>query len=426
MAKTPKIITDVIQIQGRALLLYSGGLDTTYIAFKLLEQNIDLLLLNVNLQADKNDLALLPQQRDKKKLIHIDASDEFIKDYLTPAIINGFMIDDEYPVSASLAFPLIAKKSVEYAQREEVTTIIHGAEREQNAMSRLNKMIKKSNTDLSIFPYALYDSSSRAEKIAYLRSLGHEVTHYDVSRDKNLWCECIEGGEYEIDKFKLKFNDFFSTRGREINEEDIHILQFQAGVPTAFDGTRLSLKDILLKTKDLASNCHIGYYSSYEFNGLEKKREVHYSPSSAIFHRTKRALERISLSEPELETKYLLDRKWLCEVIRGEWSSFMTEAITVFNKKLWGKVTNKGIPVIAVPTLPGTATEFSATAVLTGEGYKLGINSPHVRPVEALVELLLFTTLRPEVGIPTLLDSYIHSFECLEGKKRQSGIPCLM
>ncbi|MDC9615904.1 iron-containing alcohol dehydrogenase [Xenorhabdus khoisanae] len=92
----------------------------------------------------------------------------------------------------------------------------------------------------------------------------------------------------------------------------------------------------------------------------------------------------------------------------------------------WGKVVNEGVPVIAVPTIPGTAAEFSATAVLKGNGYKLGINSPKVKPIEAVIDPIFFTTLTADIGIPVLLDSYIHSFESLEGIKgsRTSKISC--
>ncbi|NDL63698.1 iron-containing alcohol dehydrogenase [Acerihabitans arboris] len=85
--------------------------------------------------------------------------------------------------------------------------------------------------------------------------------------------------------------------------------------------------------------------------------------------------------------------------------------------KLRGRntVTRPGLPIIVAPTIPGTAAEFSASVVLNGDGYKLGIHSPYLRPEVALVDPHFFASLKADIGIPVLLDGYIHSIECLQG-----------
>lgn len=81
------------------------------------------------------------------------------------------------------------------------------------------------------------------------------------------------------------------------------------------------------------------------------------------------------------------------------------------------KIVRPGLPIIVAPTIPGTAAEFSSSAVLSGDGFKQGIHSPYLRPVVALVDPRFFASVTAEVGIPVLLDGYIHTVECLEGVK---------
>lgn len=80
-------------------------------------------------------------------------------------------------------------------------------------------------------------------------------------------------------------------------------------------------------------------------------------------------------------------------------------------------ISRPGLPIIVAPTIPGTAAEFSASAVLSTDGYKQRLVSPFLRPEVALVDPRLFASVKAETGIPVLLDGYIHTVECLEGLK---------
>lgn len=78
-------------------------------------------------------------------------------------------------------------------------------------------------------------------------------------------------------------------------------------------------------------------------------------------------------------------------------------------------ISRPGLPIIVAPTIPGTAAEFSSQVVLSDEGYKHNVHSPYLRPVVALVDPHFFASVKADIGIPVLLDAYIHSVECLEG-----------
>jgi alcohol dehydrogenase class IV len=77
------------------------------------------------------------------------------------------------------------------------------------------------------------------------------------------------------------------------------------------------------------------------------------------------------------------------------------------------KVKNPGAPVICVPTTAGTAAEITDVAVLNDPAKKLkmGMRSPHVAAVVALLDPVLTLTLPPEPTRDSGMDALTHAIE---------------
>jgi len=86
----------------------------------------------------------------------------------------------------------------------------------------------------------------------------------------------------------------------------------------------------------------------------------------------------------------------------------------------WDLPTVESLPTLVVPTIPGTGAEISRTAVLKGPERKLGINSDFTIPDDCIVDASLFTSVRKEHGVPTLMDCYIHCVEVVRGRYSDS------
>jgi argininosuccinate synthase len=109
---------------GKVVLAYSGGLNTSIIIPWMKDKHACDV---VTLTADVGQADDLTEVEKKSKLIGatkhytIDSKQEFIEDYVLPAIKTNALYDGRYPISTTLARPLIAKKLVDIAHDEQTT-----------------------------------------------------------------------------------------------------------------------------------------------------------------------------------------------------------------------------------------------------------------------------------------------------------------
>ena len=88
----------------------------------------------------------------------------------------------------------------------------------------------------------------------------------------------------------------------------------------------------------------------------------------------------------------------------------------------WDLVKNPAIYKIGIPTLSGTGAEASRTCVMTNEktGLKLGMNSDFTIYDQLILDPDLTKTVPREQYFYTGMDTYIHSFESLNGRYRNA------
>ncbi|PVV03537.1 hypothetical protein BB560_001979 [Smittium megazygosporum] len=114
--------------KGRVLLAYSGGLDTSCILKWLLEQGYEVMAYIANLgQEEDFDAA-----REKAlkvgatKVFVEDLREEFVKELVFPSVQANAIYENVYLLGTSLARPIIARKQIEIAKRENCTHVAHG------------------------------------------------------------------------------------------------------------------------------------------------------------------------------------------------------------------------------------------------------------------------------------------------------------
>ena len=88
----------------------------------------------------------------------------------------------------------------------------------------------------------------------------------------------------------------------------------------------------------------------------------------------------------------------------------------------WDLVKNPAIYKIGIPTISGTGAEASRTCVMTNEktGLKLGMNSDFTIYDQLILDPDLTKTVPREQYFYTGMDTYIHSFESLNGRYRNA------
>lgn len=81
----------------------------------------------------------------------------------------------------------------------------------------------------------------------------------------------------------------------------------------------------------------------------------------------------------------------------------------------WDLVKNPGVYKIGIPTISGTGSEATRTAVLTSSVKKLGVNSDYSVFDQIIQDPTLMKTVPPDQFMYTAMDCYIHCVESLRG-----------
>ena len=190
----------------KVILAYSGGLDTTAIIPWLKEHyDYDVICVCADCgqgeELDGLEERALSSGASKLYIEHI--TDEFVDDFVLPCVRAGAVYENRYLLGTSMARPVIAKRLVEIARKENATAICHGATGKGNDQIRFELGIKALAPDLKIIAPWRNDNwgmSSRQDEIEYCKAHGIHLpfsADSSYSRDRNLWHISHEGLELE-------------------------------------------------------------------------------------------------------------------------------------------------------------------------------------------------------------------------------------
>ncbi len=355
---------------GRVLLLYSGGLDTSVMLHWIQARyGAEIVTLTVELgQPDENWDAVTGKARDMGAVetVVVDAREEFVRDYVTPAIKANALYGGGYPLFTSLARPLIAKLAVEVAREHGCDTIAHGCTGKGNDQVRLDGTIATLAPEIGILAPVREWSMGREEEIAYARehaipiSGGTEKPPYSI--DDNLWGRSSEGGAIEHigepapdDVFQLV------TRPEEAPDEPEQVrIGFEAGVPVSLDGEPLGLVDLIDRCSDLGRKHGVGIVDHLEDRivGL-KVRDLYEVPAAAIILAAHKDLEKLVSTIHQNNFKSSLDSHWAYLAYAGLWHEPLREDLDAYmdsaNEHVTGEVTvklYKGLARVVARTSP--------------------------------------------------------------------------
>lgn len=113
----------------KVILAYSGGLDTSCILKWLLEKGYEVICLMADV-GQKEDFKAATQKAVKigaKDVIVKDVREDFVQNYIWPAVQMGLIYEERYLLGTSLARPCISVALVEAAKKYQAKYIAHGA-----------------------------------------------------------------------------------------------------------------------------------------------------------------------------------------------------------------------------------------------------------------------------------------------------------
>ncbi len=338
----------------KVVLAYSGGLDTSIIIPWLKENynNCEVIAVSGNVgQADELEgLEEKALKTGASKLYVLDLTEEYVNDYIIPCVKAGAIYED-YLLGTSHARPCIAKGLVDIAKKEGADAICHGCTGKGNDQVRFELTIKAFAPDMPIIaPWREWDIKSREEEIEYAEA--HNIplkinreTNY--SKDKNLWHLSHEGLDLEdAGNEPLYDKEGFLEMGiSPIKAPDAPTyitLDFEKGVPVAFNGERMSAKNIILALNKVGGENGIGLLDIVENRLVGMKcRGVYETPGGTILYEAHKYLETVTLDKMTAHKKAELAITYADLVYNGQWFTPLREALAAFVDKTQENVTGK-------------------------------------------------------------------------------------
>jgi argininosuccinate synthase len=332
------------------LLVYSGGLDTS-VCIPLMREEYGydrVVTVTVDVGQDPADIKQAAEKAAILKTEHYtaDAKEEFTLNYCWPAVrANGDY--QGYPMSTSIARPLIAAKAVEYAKKLGISAFAHGCTGKGNDQYRIEFGIRSLMPDAVIHAPVREKNMTRSWEIEYALAKNvpiQQSLNKIWSIDENLWGRSIEGGRLEEPDFAPPEEIFQWTKSIEATAATASLvtITFENGVPVAIGGEKASPAQLVLKMNELAGSHGIGRIDIMEdrMMGL-KVRENYECPASTVFLKAHKALENLVLTRDEIRFKALVDQEWSRMAYEGLWLDPLKLGLETFIASTQKRVTGE-------------------------------------------------------------------------------------
>ncbi len=330
----------------KVVLAFSGGLDTS-VCVKYLQNlhNLDVITLIVDVGQDDDFGEIQKASSDLGAIDHvyIDAKEEFVNEYVTPAIKSNALYQQSYPLATAIARPLIAKKLVETAKKYGATSVSHGCTGKGNDQVRFDITNKSLNPNLGIIAPIRDLNLTRDKEMDYAKENGIKVSEIakKYSIDKNIWGRSIEGGILEDLGNEPSEDAFEYVKFNNCSVSNIE-LGFENGVPISINGKVEKLPHLINKLNEIAGSFGIGIIDHIEDRVIGiKSREVYEAPAALILICAHKDLEKLALTSHELRFKAVVEEQWSWLAYSGLWLDPLLSDLNQFIEKTQERVTGK-------------------------------------------------------------------------------------
>ncbi|MBI1828500.1 MAG: argininosuccinate synthase [Thaumarchaeota archaeon] len=312
-------------MKGKAVLAFSGGLDTSVVVKYLQEKhNLDVVTVTVDVGQgdDQKKIASKAKKLGVVKHYNLDARSEFVNDFIFPSIKANALYQKKYCLATALARPLIAQKVVDIAKKENAKALAHGCTGKGNDQVRFDVTMRSGTTLPIIAPIRDLNLTRDVElKFAKKHGIQIDSAAKRFSIDQNLWGRAIEGGAME-DAYKEPPEDaFIWVKTRNMPDKPQYLeIEFKEGIPVAADGKHLKPIELIQYINKKAGACGVGIVDHIEDRVVGiKSREVYETPAATCLIEAHTDLEKMVLTKHELKFKSMVDSEWAWLAYSGLW-----------------------------------------------------------------------------------------------------------
>jgi len=315
----------------KIVLAYSGGLDTSVIPSWLKETYdcpVIAYMANLGQEEDIDGAKTRALEVGADEVIVEDLREEFVREFVWPALRANAIYENNYLLGTSLARPLIAKHQVAVAKSKGADAVSHGATGKGNDQVRFELAYMALDPTLKIIsPWKIWDFKGREDLIRYAKKRGIATpvtTERPYSSDRNLLHISFEGGILE-DPWQEPSEDMFvmSVSPQTAPDKVTYVeIDFENGNPVALDGERLSPANLLRRLNQVGGKNGIGRVDIVEnrYVGM-KSRGVYETPGGTILRIAHIATESITMDREVMHIRDGLTPKYSEMIYYGYWFS---------------------------------------------------------------------------------------------------------
>jgi argininosuccinate synthase len=324
----------------KVVLAYSGGLDTSII-IPWLKENYDCevtaFVADVGQGDDIDAVIAKAYKTGASKVVVKDLREEFLADYVFPAIRTGAVYEHKYLLGTSLARPVIAKYQVQVAVDEGATALAHGCTGKGNDQVRFEHAFQALAPELKVIaPWREWTLKSREDCLDYAEAHGIEVSASREkihSRDRNLLHVSHEGGELEDANNAPLATTWQWTKSPQEAPDVPEVVEigFEQGSPVAVNSIEVDPVALITTLNEIGARNAVGRVDLVEnrFVGI-KSRGCYETPGGTLLLNAHRELEALCLDRDVLHFKQQIALKYAELVYFGLWFTPLRQALDAF------------------------------------------------------------------------------------------------
>ena len=290
----------------KAVLAYSGGLDTSYSLVKLTrehEMEVHTVIINTGGFSSEELKQIEKRAYELGSSFHktINIIDKFYKDCLRFLIYGNILKNNTYPLSVSAERIFQSIAIAEYAKSIEAEYIVHGSTGAGNDQIRFDVAFEVISPKSKIITPIRDEKVTRQQEVDYLKKQGihmnWEKAKYSIN--KGIWGTSVGGVETLSSDLALP-EDAFPT---QLSETDSAILEieFSKGEPIGLNGEKMNSVALIQKLNEIGGKYAIGRDIHVGDTILGIKGRVGFeAPASMIIIKAHHLLEKHTLSRWQL------------------------------------------------------------------------------------------------------------------------------
>lgn len=286
----------------KAVLAYSGGLDTSYCLVNLTREHgyeVHTVIVNTG-GFTKEELNAIEKRAYELGSSHhetIDITQKYFEDCLRYLIYGNVLKNNTYPLSVSAERMFQSIAIAEYAKQVEAEYIVHGSTGAGNDQIRFDVAFAVISPKSQIITPIRDEKLTRQQEVDYLVSQGVQYSWEKAKYSINvgIWGTSV-GGVETLTSHQSLPESAYPTQLSKTEPQTIEI-GFTKGIPTSLNGQEMNPVDLIVELNKIGGQYAIGRDTHVGDTILGIKGRVGFeAPAATILIKSHHLLEKHTLT----------------------------------------------------------------------------------------------------------------------------------